>query len=256
MKYLKIWTSFKDCLSSLSSEEIGRLFLMMLDYAEGGDAPEPPAGNERYVWPTAKIFIDQTAEANERLRQNGVHGGRHHPVRTAEAERPEACESKPNQSEPNSTKPNQTEPNLTKPNQSEPNSTKPNQSEPNPSYKEKKSNEKECKVKKEGEAPGFTPPTVEQVRAFCRERGSPVDPERFTAFYASKGWRVGREPMVDWKAALITWEKRDDDRGPPGARRVTARDYRQRDYTEEELAALSEDPVLKALEAASAQPDH
>lgn len=52
------------------------------------------------------------------------------------------------------------------------------------------------------------PPTVEEVGAFCREKGYPVDPEEFTAFYASKGWKVGSAPMKDWKAAVVTWAKR------------------------------------------------
>ena len=59
----------------------------------------------------------------------------------------------------------------------------------------------------------FTPPTVEDVRAYCKERGNAVDPERFVDFYASKGWRVGNQPMKDWKAAVRTWEKRDREGG-------------------------------------------
>ena len=38
-----------------------------------------------------------------------------------------------------------------------------------------------------------------------------MDPERFVNFYASKGWKVGRDPMKDWKAAVRTWEQRDKD---------------------------------------------
>lgn len=59
----------------------------------------------------------------------------------------------------------------------------------------------------------FTPPTVDEVRAYCMERGNDVDPERFYDFYASKGWRVGQNPMKDWRAAVRTWERRDDYRG-------------------------------------------
>lgn len=65
-------------------------------------------------------------------------------------------------------------------------------------------------------APRFSPPSVEEVRAYCRERGNCVDPERFVDFYASKGWKVGRESMKDWKAAVRTWEKRDRDNGNGG----------------------------------------
>ena len=55
----------------------------------------------------------------------------------------------------------------------------------------------------------FTPPTVEQVREYCLERKNNVDPETFVDFYASKGWKIGKESMKDWKAAVRTWEKRD-----------------------------------------------
>lgn len=63
----------------------------------------------------------------------------------------------------------------------------------------------------------FTPPTVEEVTAYCRERGNSVDAERFVNFYASKGWKVGSEPMKDWKACVRTWERRDDHHGGRGA---------------------------------------
>lgn len=59
----------------------------------------------------------------------------------------------------------------------------------------------------------FTPPTVDEVAAYCRERGNGVDAEAFVAFYESKGWKVGREPMKKWKAAIVTWEKRENKNG-------------------------------------------
>ena len=55
----------------------------------------------------------------------------------------------------------------------------------------------------------FTKPTVEEVRAYCQERNNKVDPETFIDFYESKGWKIGKESMKDWKAAVRTWEKRD-----------------------------------------------
>ena len=55
----------------------------------------------------------------------------------------------------------------------------------------------------------FTPPTVEEVEAYIRERKSNVNARRFVDFYASKGWMVGKNPMKDWRAAIRTWEQRD-----------------------------------------------
>lgn len=55
---------------------------------------------------------------------------------------------------------------------------------------------------------GFVPPTVEEVAAYCNVRGNRVDPQAFVDFYTSKGWRIGKESMRDWRAAVRTWEKR------------------------------------------------
>ena len=63
----------------------------------------------------------------------------------------------------------------------------------------------------------FTPPTVEDVAAYCRERGSNVDAQRFVDFYASKGWKVGNTGMKDWHAAVRNWESRDNRMPAAGA---------------------------------------
>ena len=59
-------------------------------------------------------------------------------------------------------------------------------------------------------APRFSPPTLEEVKAYCAERGNKVNAERFIDYYTANGWRVGRNPMKDWKAAVRTWEKGED----------------------------------------------
>jgi len=53
----------------------------------------------------------------------------------------------------------------------------------------------------------FTPPTLDDVSAYCEERGNHVDPEQWFDHYTAKGWMVGKSPMKDWKAAVRTWEK-------------------------------------------------
>ena len=55
----------------------------------------------------------------------------------------------------------------------------------------------------------FKPPTLEEVRSHCQEKGYRFDAEAFHAFYESKGWRIGKEPMRKWKAACVTWQKRE-----------------------------------------------
>ncbi len=53
----------------------------------------------------------------------------------------------------------------------------------------------------------FIPPTIDEVRDYCFERGNSVDPERFVDYYSSNGWMVGKNKMKDWKAAVRTWER-------------------------------------------------
>ena len=55
----------------------------------------------------------------------------------------------------------------------------------------------------------FAPPTVEEVAAYCLERGNEVNADDFVNFYTSKGWMVGKNKMKDWKAAVRTWESKD-----------------------------------------------
>mgnify|MGYP001767301504 CR=1 FL=1 len=78
--------------------------------------------------------------------------------------------------------------------------------------------EKEKNKQKRKSATGFKPPTVEEVRAYCAERGNGVDPELFCSHYQSNGWKVGKNPMKDWKAAVRTWEKNQREQGGNGSR--------------------------------------
>jgi hypothetical protein len=54
--------------------------------------------------------------------------------------------------------------------------------------------------------PRFIKPTLEEVQAYCKERNNSVDAQRFIDYYSSNGWKVGKNPMKDWKAAVRTWE--------------------------------------------------
>ena len=61
----------------------------------------------------------------------------------------------------------------------------------------------------------FIPPTVDEVRDYCLERGNGIDPQRFIDHYTSNGWMVGKNKMKDWKAAVRTWEQREKPWGQP-----------------------------------------
>ena len=176
MKYLKIWTSFLQQLSPLSDAEKGRLFVLMLQYAETGEEPGEIAGNERYTWPGARQMIDLMVAESARLSENGKKGGR--PAKNE------------NQQKPIETNENQ---------------TKPTESQKEKEKKEKERNEKESEniipLKR------FIPPTVDEVALYCFERHNHVSAQKFVDYYSSNGWRVGKNPMKDWKAAVRTWER-------------------------------------------------
>ena len=55
----------------------------------------------------------------------------------------------------------------------------------------------------------FSPPDVQDVKAYCMERKNNVDPERFIDFYEAKGWMVGKNKMKDWRAAVRNWERNE-----------------------------------------------
>lgn len=61
----------------------------------------------------------------------------------------------------------------------------------------------------------FVPPTPEEVNAYCQERHNGIDGSEFCDFYTSKGWKVGKNPMKDWKAAVRTWERSRKQTAPP-----------------------------------------
>lgn len=65
--------------------------------------------------------------------------------------------------------------------------------------------------KKDENAKRFTPPLLDEVRNYISEKGYSVDAESFIAFYQSKNWFIGKNKMKDWRAAVVTWEKRSNE---------------------------------------------
>lgn len=77
--------------------------------------------------------------------------------------------------------------------------------------------EKEKEIDKEREvtdkpvtrSPYFKKPNIEDIKAYCIERGYDIDPVRFHDYYESNGWMVGKSKMKDWKAAVRNWQGRE-----------------------------------------------
>lgn len=70
---------------------------------------------------------------------------------------------------------------------------------------------KEHKKDKKNIYRAFKKPSLEEVTAYCSERGNSIDPQKFIDYYDSNGWMVGKNHMKDWKAAIRNWERRNGD---------------------------------------------
>lgn len=89
-------------------------------------------------------------------------------------------------------------------------------SEDNPKVKESKGKQsrgketiKETPKGEKKTALRFSAPSVDEVREYIRQQGYNVDAEHFVDYYTSNGWKVGRNPMKDWRATVRTWASRD-----------------------------------------------
>jgi len=76
------------------------------------------------------------------------------------------------------------------------------------------------------------PPLIGEVKAYCLERKNNIDPEAWMAFYTSNGWMVGKNRMKDWKAAIITWEKRGGNKNGTTTHRTNIRGQQIPDESE------------------------
>ena len=61
----------------------------------------------------------------------------------------------------------------------------------------------------------FARPSLEEVQDYINEKGYSVNAEQFIDYYESNGWKVGKNSMKDWKAAVRTWEARNKNNPRP-----------------------------------------
>ena len=85
----------------------------------------------------------------------------------------------------------------------------------------------------------FTPPSVEEVDAYIKEMGYSFDANAFVDFYSSKGWRVGSQPMKDWKAACRTWQRRRDEERKTSTKPTKTQAPKSSSFDTEEFFRLS-----------------
>lgn len=177
-------TENKVSIDRMTDADAGRLLKAILAYVAGDevdDTNEPLA--VQLMLPLITGQIDRADERYQQIvekrRAAGALGGK--------AKQSQANDSKAKQSEANESKASLNDPVPV----------------PVPDI------QKESPSEMRKSAPRFVPPTQTEVAAYVAEKKLHVDPERFVAFYASKNWYVGKNKMVDWKAAIRGWSSRD-----------------------------------------------
>ncbi len=161
------YRSFFEAVEDLPPEDFKQAVTAIMRYALDGTADDVK-GVAKSILIMARPQIDK----NNKRYENGTRGGR-----------------KPND--------NQT---ITK---AEPKCISP---KPNDNVNDNVNDIKENTLKSVKEK-RFAPPTPEDVREYCREKGLSVDADRFVDFYESKNWYVGKNKMKDWKAAVRNWAR-------------------------------------------------
>lgn len=81
----------------------------------------------------------------------------------------------------------------------------------------------------------FQKPTMEEIQTYIREKGLKVDADRFMDYYDSNGWKVGKNPMKDWKATLRNWSRADKEQPK---RKGTFYQFGEHNHTKESDAEL------------------
>ena len=89
---------------------------------------------------------------------------------------------------------------------------------------------------KKAPAAKFIPPAVDEVRDYCLQRGNGIDPETFVSHYRANGWKRGNTPIKDWKACVITWEKRNKEKAAGNGKQSLSQ--RSQSATERALAQV------------------
>ena len=69
------------------------------------------------------------------------------------------------------------------------------------------------KEKKKAPRKVFVKPTPTEIQTYVDEHNLQVDVERFFDYYEGNGWKVGKNPMKDWKATARNWSRNSFDKG-------------------------------------------
>ena len=197
------YRSYYDALKELPAEEFRDIVLAVCAYALDGEEPEL-SGVARAIF----TLIRPTLEVGRSKAENRSRAEQTLLSAEQTGNRPEQTKNKPEQTQ-----------NKRKQTDNKPEQTRKEKEKEKEREKESE-NDSYCSPPPPSGPKRFVPPTLAEVQSYVAERQSPVDPQGFIDFYASKGWMVGKTPMKDWKAACRnaeTWERwsRTEASAPP-----------------------------------------
>ena len=207
---LILYHAYSEHFELLTDEELGQLLRAIMLYDEQGIVTELE-GMVKMAFSFIKKDLDISREKYaakcEKNRENGEKGGRGN-----KKEIEEQSERKNKESE-----------------KSERFSEKPKKADNDNENDNEHDNENDNdNVKRKR----FKAPALSEVQAYCAERKNNVDPERFMAYYTFNGWKVGKNPMKDWKAAVRSWEKNELDIGGSAGQRAAPVKPSRHDFEE------------------------
>lgn len=180
-EYVCLYHSYLKSVEPLNDAERGRLFTACLTYSMTGAEPDL-RGNERFVWPTIREQIDRDTKKYSDFCKKQQENIRKRWDTTVY----DGTSGIPDDTKHTKEKEKEKENILSSPNV-------------------------EDSIARTPARKRFTPPTLAEVTAYCRERQNAVDPQRFIDYYTANGWKVGKNSMKDWKAAVRTWEGKQRD---------------------------------------------
>ena len=116
--------------------------------------------------------------------------------------------------------------------------TKTNKNQTNEEQKQtdkekEKDKDKDKDLKENDKRKAFSPPTLEEIKAYCKERNSCVDAEKFFEYFDTGGWVDSKGNKVkNWKQKIITWEKYGGNRSSPQRPATKFINFEEREYNE------------------------
>lgn len=180
-EYVCLYHSYLKSVEPLNDAERGRLFTACLTYSMTGAEPDL-RGNERFVWPTIREQIDRDTKKYSDFCKKQQENIRKRWDTTVY----DGTSGIPDDTKHTKEKEKEKENILSSPNV-------------------------EDSIVRKPARKRFTPPTLAEVTAYCRERQNAVDPQRFIDYYTARGWKLNKTSMKDWKAAVRTWEGKQRD---------------------------------------------